>query len=277
MRVKLKIPAAMNGRVWLHEPRDRPTHYPTHSHAELELNLVLRGSGSYLVGDRRVDLSPGSLLWLFPDHEHVLLSRSPDFVMWIGVFKPALVHRACSRPESALLRKRNPSGVHVSTLSKQSVGHLDRLFAEVMRSASDTDRLNAGLAYALLTAWAEHLDAQKPAPFGQVHPAVERAAHTLRDGAWDLSLAQLAQRCNISAARLSRLFKAQTGVSLVAFRSDQRIERFLRLTQEESGQTLIALALEAGFGSYAQFHRAFRKAKGVAPAQYLRQRSPSSA
>ena len=58
-----------------------------HSHAELEFNLVLRGRAAYVVDDARYDLGRGSSIWLFPAQQHLLINQSPDFEMWIAVFR----------------------------------------------------------------------------------------------------------------------------------------------------------------------------------------------
>lgn len=78
----------------------------------------------------------------------------------------------------------------------------------------------------------------------------------------------LARELNISAGYLARLFKSEVGVSLVEYRNRLRIERFLRLV-ERGGGNLYEAALEAGFGSYAQFHRVFRQQVGSTPREYV--------
>jgi AraC-like DNA-binding protein len=79
---------------------------------------------------------------------------------------------------------------------------------------------------------------------------------------------QLAKELNISAGYLARVFKTEVGVSLVEYRNRLRIERFLRLV-ERGGGILYEAAIEAGFGSYAQFHRVFRRHVGTTPREYV--------
>ena len=71
----------------------------SHHHDELEFNFVISGSGSYLLDDRRVDISAGSIIWLFPEQEHLLINESEDFAMWIAVFKPEAVADWCKKEE----------------------------------------------------------------------------------------------------------------------------------------------------------------------------------
>jgi AraC-like DNA-binding protein len=86
-----------------------------------------------------------------------------------------------------------------------------------------------------------------------------------------LSRAQLARRVGVGKSRLSRAFKAEMGLSVTQYRSRLRLERFLTLVDPQAGN-LLAAALDAGFGSYAQFHRVFRSVLGKTPKQYLAER-----
>jgi len=83
-------------------------------------------------------------------------------------------------------------------------------------------------------------------------------------------LTKLARQAGLSAPRLSRLFKEQTHVSLTAFRQRQCLERFLRIYRAGARYSLTEAALLAGFGSYVQFHRVFRRQMGKSPAEYGR-------
>jgi AraC-like DNA-binding protein len=70
----------------------------------------------------------------------------------------------------------------------------------------------------------------------------------------------------MSPAHLSRLFKSQIGTTIVDFRNQQRFERFIRLRESGDAATLTRAALDAGFGSYPQFYRVFKRLTGVGPA-----------
>jgi AraC-like DNA-binding protein len=79
---------------------------------------------------------------------------------------------------------------------------------------------------------------------------------------------RLAREIGISPGHLARSFKGEMGISLVEYRNRLRIERFLRHI-DQSGGNLLDAALQAGFGSYAQFHRVFRRFIGATPREYL--------
>ena len=81
----------------------------------------------------------------------------------------------------------------------------------------------------------------------------------------------LGKKLGLSPSRLARVFKSEMGMSLVEYRNRLRLERFSVLL-DKSGENLLAAALEAGFGSYAQFHRVFVALRGSTPGKYLRSR-----
>jgi AraC-like DNA-binding protein len=242
-----------------------------HHHAELELNLVTRGHGTYLLRNRRFQIRRGDLLWLFPAQEHLLFEQTADFEMWIGVFKRRMVKRTATDTGERVLLQADPGGEFCRRLSERDVGWVEDLFGEIAASVDQLSLLNAGLPYGLLYAW-RCFQRSADVPVRDLHPAVERAAHLIRhsDVDHDLSLDELAHQAGLSATRLSRLFKEQTGFALVDFRNRQRVERFLDIYGTGQRRTMLDAALEAGFGSYPQFHRVFKRMTGFSPMQYRR-------
>ncbi len=98
-----------------------------------------------------------------------------------------------------------------------------------------------------------------------MHPAVTRALLQLREQETTLSLGQLAAGAGVTAPYLSHLLIEHTGRSFVEWRNRIRLERFM--TAWRPGANLLNTALEAGFGSYTQFHRVFSQLLGCSPAE----------
>ena len=265
MREHLHLPAALNGDVWRYY---NPTVSNTrHHHAELELNLVIRGSGTYLLGNRKYQIRPGDLLWLFPAQEHVLINYSRDFEMWIAVFKHKLVKRTAVAPAERALALAEPVETCCRRVAQQDLRRMEDLFAELAEVRDQPSLLNAGLSYALLHAW-RSFERAAEVPVCDIHPAVERAARLIQDSSTTIPLNELAYHAGLSAARLSRLFKEQTGFAMVDFRNRLKVQRYLEIYRTGQRLTMLDAALEAGFGSYPQFHRVFKDVLGCSPAKY---------
>jgi AraC-like DNA-binding protein len=264
----LPLPRELDGQVFV--TRARWTSSRPHRHRELEFNLMLRGRAACAVNDRRYELRPGVLAWLFAEHSHLLLQQSDDFEMWVAVFRPKLVHSLARTPESTELCAANPAGSFCRQLPVDSFRRLDQLCRNVSAAANDPPRHNAGLGYLLLEAWNIYQASKNALAGAELHPAVERLAQFLSSDRRDDEFDKLAHDSGLSASRLGRLFKQQMGLSVAEFRNRQRIQRFIDLYGTGQRKTVLRAALEAGFGSYTQFHRIFSNITGYSPREHQR-------
>ncbi len=271
IKEELILRAGEDGDIWEHKYIGQP--FSTiHRHTELEVNLVVQGTGSYLLEGYRYELRPNSLVWLFPEQNHILIDQSVDFQMWIGVFKPELVNRICTGPLNRELAEPSPKGNFCKQLDLTRSRRLSGLLKELEDGREDTARFNAGLGYLLLLAWEAHLASNQLLISSVFHPAVKQAIQIIQHVNASIGVRELSDQVGLSSSRLSHLFKAQTGLSLVEFQNNHCLKRFLEL-QEAEGQsiTMLDAALQAGFGSYPQFYRVFKRLLGNNPAQYFRQ------
>ncbi|QHS50517.1 helix-turn-helix domain-containing protein [Edaphobacter sp. 12200R-103] len=267
----LKLPSQLDGNVWRYANPAGANRL--HRHAELELNVVTQGKGTYLLGGRRYEIRRGDLLWLFPAQEHVLVEQTSKFEMWIAVFRRRAIRRQATDAGAKALLQPSFSGEVCRRLSHQDLDRFEAFFEDLSSSQGEYGLMNAGLGYILLHAW-KCFQHAADVPVRELHPAVERAVRMLAHDVSEDGLAELAHRAGLSTSRLSRLFKQQTGLTLVDFRNRKRIERFQQIYDLNRNRTLLDAALEAGFGSYPQFHRVCRQILGCSPAEYARRTLP---
>jgi AraC-like DNA-binding protein len=254
----IRLPTGRDGAVWRGVAGAR---WPRHRHDELELNLMVRGRVTYLIGDRRVTIERDHLLLLFPSQEHLVIEDSPNSERWIAIWSPAAVRRLLGGARAIWSAAEPPEATHWKLDPRRA-----RALAGICATgaaAADDDTVNACLGALLLGAWEAATSAARGEPGPAVHPAVEAAARRLRASP-DLDGAALARAVGLSRSRLSRLFRAHTGVALAAYRNRLRLERARELLRG-GGRNLLEVALAAGFGSYAQFHRVVRAQLGVGP------------
>ena len=294
MLVDLKLAPRYDGFLYLAESARNPPTLKTHHHVELELNLVVRGTISYVVGGRRFTFERRTLLWLFPAQEHQLIDRSPDAQVYVAVFKPALIARSCRSKLYAELRRKttDTDGVLHTLVSPEIFDLLRKTMDALMVGAPDPDLLNreagyglsgdfrfehrdpdglnAGLHHLLLLCWRQHGERQEQSGAVKLHPAVRKALELLSGSDEAMELPDIARRCGASAEHLSRLFGLQVGVSMVQYRNSVRLGRFLELHRSHGEKTLAEKMFEAGFGSYAQFHRVFSRTYGRGPRECLK-------
>lgn len=238
-----------------------------HAHETLEVNLILNGSGWLLMGDRRIPLRAGHLIWLWPGVWHLASEWSSDLVLWVAEWQPPWAGRL-----QRARRKDSPSPLNTSTdpvrvLDPAALRRMDGML-EAVSARHRTDALNRGLAFALFALWDEY---QQAAPLKRdcsFHPRVEEALRRAGDIQSPLSLHELAENVGVSPTYLSALFQQQTGLSLPAYRNRLRLQEFFRRLQARPDISLLGHALDAGFGSYAQFYRVFASLMGCSPREW---------
>jgi transcriptional regulator GlxA family with amidase domain len=145
-----------------------------------------------------------------------------------------------------------------------------RVDTEVLMRAAVTTRVLAPLLAAMPTYDQDPQESsQAPGQAAEEPQALAaRAARALTEDP-EIDRVVLAQQLATTADHLGRVFKAAFGESLGDYRNRVRTRRFLALV-DAGGGNLLEAALSAGFGSYAQFHRVFRRILGESPAEYLR-------
>jgi len=270
---QLGLTKGVEGRLWFMS-RSTGT-IPPHRHDELEFNLAIAGKATYIVDDRRYDMLPGTLIWLFPEQDHVLVDKSLDYVMWLLVATPKLLKQVCTGRDYAPLKRRKAPKRFSKILTMPHANRLVKTYEQIIASPDDPALSNAGIAWATLETWRAFLDAEQYGADSDIHPAVEKAVHLIREGNDTHGIEELGEACGLSGSRLSRLFKQQIGVPLARFRQQQNLQRFFDLYQRGRRLNMTDAALQAGFGSYAQFHRVFTEQMGFSPRDYRRQLNQS--
>lgn len=89
----------------------------------------------------------------------------------------------------------------------------------------------------------------------------------------ELNLYQLSAQIDEVPHLVSRVLNVQLNRNFFDFVNGYRIEEFIKRARkkEYAHLTFLAIALEVGFNSKTTFNKAFKKAKGLTPRQYLKQ------
>lgn len=243
-------------------------HWPFawHHHPEWELTAVERGAGVRAVGDSVEPFAAGDVVLIGSGVPHSWASEPgrPGGVQAVVVQFPGELLAAI--PEAARLRAlgeraclglRGPAAaaaavraIHAAADPLARLGRLLALLAEardwtpLCRAARQREVRDPRLAQAV--AWM-HEHAHEP-----------------------LRLGELAARCAMRPAALSRAFRAAYGITALEYLARLRVGLSCRLLAE-SAEEVTAIAFACGFGSLASFHRWFRRLTGSTP-QHWRQR-----
>ena len=288
--VHLNLPSTCGGFLFLAEDARGIPWLSPHQHEELELNLVLSGTVTYVISKRRYTFQGGDLFWLFPAQVHHAINRSADAKYYVASFKPSLIQSCATGPKyQALSKKRCPSSSPLHcTLSPALFTEVCQLMNHALRDGLDPDTLNheagygmspgfqythrdpdllnATLTSILLLCWNAQMESQKASPSSLLHPSISKAIELLKAEKQPLSLTDLATNSGASPAHLCRLFKKELGVTLSTYRNSLRLERAWEvLHSSDRPMTLSELCHQAGFNSYSRFYATCRVTYGRDP------------
>ena len=269
----LNIPELLDGVAYLHKASDlafdRYARYVAHEHDELEFNLGICGSARYLIDGMPCDIKPGVLLWLFPEQTHLITKASPDFSMWIVFIKASRLKEICAEAPFTDLLQANPGHILCTQLDNRNATYISDSAGRLLprEPAGLHNRL---LQATVLTAYHAFVHSGEERQGGAVHPSVARATRLLQSEEYNVPLESIARKAGISKSQLCRLFKAQTGLSLVEYRHKYFLDRFMYVYGSGKTWTVLEAALQAGFGSYAQFYRVFAGHYGCGPHDYFK-------
>lgn len=263
---RLQIAKNLLGEIWRYGRTQRSVQ--AHRHSELEVNLVISGTATYVLKDRRYELDTGTLVWLFPKQEHLVIRQSSNFEMWIGVFRQTML-RNTELGQARMLRQKNPTDIFCRSLSPTTASELAYLFQKVQSARDCVPEFNSGLTYVLLSAWSAFEQSARVLPQQTLHPIIAQVIHAPELLDADTRIDHLATRVGISTGQLSRLFRQQMGVRLVDYRNHRRLQQFFSLYRGGK-MTALSAALQSGFGSYPQFHRVFRTQIGESVRSFSR-------
>ncbi|MEL7538084.1 MAG: AraC family transcriptional regulator [Pseudomonadota bacterium] len=239
------------------------------SRDRFELVWVLSGSFTVAVEGERIHCEKSQILLLKPSLPNVF-----HFAKDIAIRHAYLTFRF---PEPADVARAH---VLPRLLQGEAVSLflpvLNQLVEHLLMAGPTADR-DANLAQRVvatfLATWSwPILDGRRSAAVSS--PALARALESI-DVAWRcdqgaaLSVRDVANAASITARQLSRLFRAELGMSTRDYLRRRRLTYAARLL-ERSNLTLQVIAAEAGFANEFAFSRAFRAVYGTPPARYRR-------
>lgn len=229
-------------------PMDAGWWFGEHVHRHHQLLWTPSGVVAVVIGDDHWVLPPTRALWIPARVAH----RT-------GATRPAVMRSLHLDPERCPVSWTVPTAVPVGRLLAELIVHLER------PDLAPTAREHA-----------EHvvLDLLEPLPTTAVSvrmPVDDRALRVAEalcaDPADPRGLDALAHLAGTSPRTLSRLFVAQTGLSLERWRTRMRMQAALPLLSE--GRPVRRVARHVGYATPSAFVAAFRRTVGMSPGRYL--------
>jgi len=226
---------------------------PRHFHAEPELNLIVRGSATFGIGQKVITASAGEIVAFPPAQDHVLLDSSPDLYLYAVGLDPSYSAYVLANESNHPFHVRLPDGE----------------LRPVLNCAADiVERSDVAQRGAELWQRVHWLGRRANPRSGRATHVLTRKTLQLLCGGSDLPLTRLADNLRAQPAEVSRHFHRDMGVTLVRYRMRLKLLQFIRLVDTRHME-LMAAASSAGFGSYSQCHRTFQAELDCSPREFF--------
>ncbi len=248
-----------------------------HWHAQIEVNYIMRGHVHYRMGGHDLKLSAGQICLFWGGQPHRMDESSPDSV-YAGAHLP-LVH---------FFRMRLPSAVSGMLMSGATMltSHTDAAdrenFPRWFRYVTSGEELRAQHAVEELLLRIERMFIEphavvssgranaKDTDTGAPSPAVVKmcdfiAANFLEE----IDAADIADAAGLHPKYAMNLFRKSTGMTLIKYLTLLRLSH-AQAKLMHSGDSILQVAMDSGFGSVSAFNKAFRSTAGMPPSDFRR-------
>jgi AraC-like DNA-binding protein len=239
------------------------------AHGDLELNFVYSGGLRYFIGGRFVEVGAGTLsaFWGALPHQIVEVEAKTEF-MYLRVPLVTLLRWNLA---PAFVRKVLSGELVTDPQSPTWDADLTRRW---IADASSADPSSLRTCELEVEARLRRLAAkrqQKSAPRSAEHKARRQVeaitAYVAENCKDDISTADIGRAVNLHPNYAMTLFRRECGMSIWQYLIRLRLSH-AELSLLTTDKTVLAIALESGFGSLARFYAAFTRECGISPGEY---------
>ena len=278
--IHLKVPAF--GKSYIDARREQVSYFanPWHFHEELEITFILQSEGTKFIGDHISEFKPGEIILLGSRLPHYWRNHSHYYQNSAQKGAEAIIIRfnqAYAGSEFLKIPSLKPifdllndakRGIYIGTPNDDLQHKLINFLA-----------LNQGQRIIALTDILLHIAMLKSHSYlcsiGYAHQYksndIEKIdtvyKYVLNNFKCDLSVDDIAFKCNMNTAAFCRYFKKKTGKTFKDFMNEIRLGHAAGLLLK-GDYTIAEVAFESGFNTPSYFNRMFKRNKGITPTAY---------
>lgn len=253
-----------------------------HYHPELELVIVLKGTGTRFVGDNIENFIPGDIVLVGENLPHLWLNDNEYFNEVSELKAEAIVIHFADKFVSGLMKIPEMSEIH-SLLSKAKhgirfKGHSNDYIikrAKDMVNLSSYKRVIALID--ILTHLATHndykllsssgfVDSFKGIPKSRMEPVYKHVMNNFKE---EIKLETVAKLAHMNPSSFSRYFSNFHKKTFTQFLNEIRIGFACKMLIEHK-VSISEVCFESGFNNISNFNRVFKAIKKMNPSEYIK-------
>ena len=254
-----------------------------HNHHSLEINFCSNGEGEYIISDTRYPIQKDDIFIINNLEYHMARNLSGDTRLMVIVFDPELILAGSNDYQYVRafyewktgFKHRLPGKLFATDEIK---GILHSIQEEWNRQAVGWRLVVKSLLLMLLaliyrqfeksSGYSEEIRHFQSA-YAKLSPAIQYMEEHFKE---NIPLAVLAQESHMSVNYFSSYFSNTMNITVSEYLIRMRLTH--ACTQLlTTGNSILSIALESGFENISYFNRVFRKAYGVSPSQYRKNKN----
>lgn len=245
--------------------------FKNHHHTDMELGLILKGKGEYILNDAKYTADEGDLFIARSNETHCIPTISTDTLVAFNIqLSPYFLWNICSDyiPPKKIQALINPDIPITHKLHDPEITHCIKTISDLMESAEEsalfTTRSLVVKVVSMISEKADVSDISHIPPIKHLDDIQKSIGYIKRNYSKEISLDDMAKNAAMSPSYFSKTFKAVTGMSPYNYLMTTRIEKALE-SLKSTKKTILEISYECGFSSITSFNKAFKNSVGCVP------------
>jgi AraC-like DNA-binding protein/mannose-6-phosphate isomerase-like protein (cupin superfamily) len=250
-----------------------------HYHPEYEIMYLLKGRGTFYIGDCNNTINEGQIFFLGPNIPHLFRNYAEYFdkgskrkvkAIVIYIREEFMKSDLFDMKEFCAIKvllNQSKRGLVIRESQARKVGSILRNVTKkkgadsIIEFLSMLNLISNETEYSVLTSigYMSGLDTQKVTGFTRVFD------YLLKNFSSDITLKEIADLSNMSVTTFCRYFKRMTNTTLISFLNEIRIGHACKLMIENKNKKISQICYESGFRNLTNFYIQFHKIKKTSP------------
>jgi AraC-like DNA-binding protein len=270
-----KIPKPENVTLYVQHYKGESFYEKLHQHKEIQISVVLKGEGTYIIGDCVGDFKQHDIFVLGENLPHVfkrdaLFEHETEMVS-LFFSKNSFGESFFELPEfeyfkkffdNAILGYKVKSNKEALSLLLAKINSLSKYqqfisFLEILRLISEADKRKLSSLINL-----------KKYAGDEGKRMSDIFQFTMNNFQREVTLHDVSDIANMTPNAFCRYFKQRTNKTFVNFLIDIRIGNACKLLSKKNDLSITEISYKSGFNNLANFNRKFKAIKGITPSEY---------